>query len=82
MWIDATDFAVTRIEAEPAKNPSMWIKRTLIHHEYEKVGDFYLPALNRTVTDVRVGGQAVLTIHYLNYKLLPTEKPADSHLKN
>lgn len=79
VWIDATDFAVTRIEAEPARNPSMWIKRTLIHHKYEKVGEFYLPVLNRTVTDVRVGGQAVLTIRYLDYKLLPTEKPTDSH---
>ena len=70
VWIDATDFAVTRIEAEPAKNPSMWIKRTLIHHQYEKVGEFYLPVFNRTVTDVRMGGQAVLTIRYLDYKFL------------
>jgi hypothetical protein len=69
VWIDATDFAVTRIDAEPAKNPSMWIKRTVIHHEYEKAGEFYLPALNRTVTDVRMGGQAVLTIRYQDYKL-------------
>ncbi len=69
VWIDALDFAVKRIEAEPAKNPSMWIKRTVIHQEYEKVGEFYLPALNQTVTDVRLGGQAVLTIHYVDYKV-------------
>ena len=24
IWVDATDFAVMRIEAEPAKNPSFW----------------------------------------------------------
>ena len=24
IWIDSQDFAVTRIEAEPAKNPSFW----------------------------------------------------------
>ncbi len=69
IWIDSQDFAVTRIEAEPAKNPSYWTKRSLIHHQYEKIGEFYFPALNRTVTDARLGGTAVLTIHYRDYKL-------------
>jgi hypothetical protein len=69
IWIDSQDFAVTRIEAEPAKNPSYWTKRSLIHHQYEKIGEFYFPALNRTVTDARLGGTAVLTIHYQDYKL-------------
>jgi hypothetical protein len=77
VWIDATDFAVTRIEAQPAKNPSFWTKRTVIDHEYQKVGGFYLPALNRTVTDVRLGGNAVLTIRYQDYKLSAAENVAD-----
>jgi hypothetical protein len=74
VWIDATDFAVTRIEAQPGKNPSFWMKRTLIDHEYQKVDGFYLPALNRTVTDVRLGGKAVLTIRYGDYKLSAAKK--------
>lgn len=69
IWIDAQDFAVTRIEAEPAKNPSFWIKRTVVHHQYEKIGEFYLPVLNHTVSDTRLGGKAVLTIRYLDYQL-------------
>lgn len=69
IWIDAQDFAVTRIDAEPARNPSFWTKRSRIHHRYQKIGDFYLPALNETVTDVRMGGTAVLTIRYHDYKL-------------
>ena len=77
VWIDAIDFAVTRIEAQPGKNPSFWTKRTVIDHEYQKVGGFYLPALNRTVTDVRLGGQAVLTIRYQDYKLSAAENVAD-----
>jgi hypothetical protein len=77
VWIDATDFAVTRIEAQPAKNPSFWTKRTLIDHEYQNVDGFYLPALNRTVTDVRLGGKAVLTIRYQDYKLSAAENVAD-----
>jgi hypothetical protein len=69
IWVDSQDFAVTRIEAEPAKNPSFWTIRSQIHHQYQKIGEFYLPALNQTVTDVRLGGKAVLTIRYLDYKL-------------
>lgn len=69
IWIDSQDFAVTHIEAEPAQNPSFWTLRSLIHHQYEKVGEFYLPALNQTVTDVRMGGKATLKIQYFDYKV-------------
>ena len=27
IWLDSDDFAVCRIEAEPAKNPSFWIRK-------------------------------------------------------
>ena len=53
IWVDGRDFAVCRIEAEPAKNPSFWIKKTEIHHSYLKVGDFWLPAENQSVSMVR-----------------------------
>jgi len=33
VWVDGTDFAVTRIEGEPAQNPSFWPKKSEIHHE-------------------------------------------------
>lgn len=69
VWIDAKDFAVVRIEAEPGKNPSMWIKKTEISHTYSKVGDFWLPAENRTISSIRLGGTATLTIEYQNYRI-------------
>jgi outer membrane lipoprotein-sorting protein len=71
IWVDAKDFAVTHVEAHPAVNPSFWISGTDIEHRYEKVGDFWLPLSNRSVTKVRIGGQAVLTINYSDYKLNP-----------
>ncbi len=71
VWVDAQDFAVTHVEAHPAVNPSFWISGTDIEHSYEKVGDFWLPLSNRSVTKVRIGGQAVLTINYGEYKLNP-----------
>jgi hypothetical protein len=43
VWVDADDFAVVRLEAEPAKNPSFWTKDSLIEQSYVKVSDFWLP---------------------------------------
>jgi hypothetical protein len=69
IWIDSQDFAVTRIEAAPARNPSYWTLQSQIRHWYQKIGEFYLPVLNRTTTEIRFGGKAVLTIEYLDYEL-------------
>jgi len=70
IWVDSRDFAVCRIEAEPSKNPSFWIKKTDIHHSYLKIGDFWLPSENKSVSVVRGGGRAVLTIKYQDYEIL------------
>jgi hypothetical protein len=70
IWVDSRDFAVCRIEAEPSKNPSFWIKKTAIHHSYLKIGDFWLPSENESVSAIRGGGRAVLTIKYQNYEIL------------
>jgi hypothetical protein len=69
IWIDEKDFAVCRIEAEPAKNPSMWITKTEIHHRYHKFEDFWLPVENQSVSNLRLGGRATLTITYQNYEI-------------
>ena len=69
VWVDSNDFAVTRIEAEPARSPSMWIKKAEIKHKYEKVGDFWLPEENRTDSLIRLGGRALLSIDYRAYKI-------------
>ena len=70
IWVDSKDFAVVRIEGEPAKNPSMWIKKTAIAHRYVKVDDFWLPAENHTESVIRLGGKAILSIEYRDYKII------------
>jgi hypothetical protein len=71
IWIDAQDFAVVRIEAAPAKNPSFWTKESRIEQAYAKVGGFWLPVLNRSSSTIRLGGHAELTINYENYQITP-----------
>jgi hypothetical protein len=71
IWVDADDFAVTRIEAEPAKNPSFWVKNTQIEQIYGKVDRFWLPVSNHSVSAVRLGGHADFSIEYKDYQLSP-----------
>jgi hypothetical protein len=71
IWVDAADFAVVKMETEPAKNPSFWISRTQIHSTSTKTGGFWLPEKLRSETRVRVGGTAVLTIDYGSYEVVP-----------
>lgn len=69
IWVDPTDFAVTKMEGEPAKNPSFWISRTKIEYTWAKIGEFWLPAHNQSITQVRLGGSAVLNIDYSDYQI-------------
>jgi hypothetical protein len=69
IWVDATEFALLKIEAEPAKNPSFWITHTRIHETFAKTGDFWLPERNRSETKVRIGGTAVFMIDYGSYQV-------------
>ncbi|HWJ47401.1 MAG TPA: hypothetical protein VNS62_07100 [Candidatus Udaeobacter sp.] len=80
IWVDAKDFAVVRIEGEPGKNPSMWIKKTGIAHRYVKVDDFWLPAENHTESFIRLGGKATLSIEYQDYKIIKAT-PVDAARK-
>ena len=77
IWVNDKDFAVCRIEAEPAKNPSFWIKKTEIHHSYVKVGDFWFPTENKSVSRVRLDGHATLTIKYGDY-VIQTARPLET----
>src|SRR5882762_4960333 len=78
VWVDASDFAVTRIDAEPAQNPSFWTKKSEIHHEYMKVQDFWLPRRNESISYIRLGGRATLTIEYDNYRVIDSRESRNS----
>jgi hypothetical protein len=71
LWVNAKDFAVTRVEGQPAVNPSWWTERTDFQRSYRKIGDFWLPDSNESTTKVRVFGTAVLTIAYGDYQITP-----------
>jgi hypothetical protein len=67
IWVDADDYAIVRIEGEPAKTPSFWIKSTHFIHTYQKNGMFWLPSSDHSVTDARIVGATELKIEYFDY---------------
>jgi hypothetical protein len=69
IWVDDVQFAIVRMQGEPAKNPSFWIKGTQIETVYTNVNDFWLPAHNHSVTTVRLGGRADFNIEYKDYRI-------------
>ena len=69
IWVDAKDFAITRVEGQPEVNPSWWTLRTDFKRSYQKIGEFWLPESNESETKVRIFGTAVLTITYKDYQI-------------
>ncbi|MGA8087480.1 MAG: hypothetical protein WCA10_09250 [Terracidiphilus sp.] len=69
IWVDAADFAVAKMEVQPAKSPSFWISRTMIHHTNHLTNGFWLPEQNQSETKVRIGGTATMSIDYQSYRI-------------
>ena len=78
VWIDAADFAMVKLVATPAKNPSFWISRTVIRFSNEKIGEFWLPRRSESETKVRIGGTARLVIDYGEYDITKSEASSDA----
>ncbi len=72
IWVQSTDFAIVRIDAEPVETPSFWVKNGLFRTEYSKVGDFWFPTRMISNSHIRLGGDATLTIQYGPYHILST----------
>ncbi|HUJ39105.1 MAG TPA: hypothetical protein VLW54_01055 [Candidatus Acidoferrales bacterium] len=73
VWIEGRDFAVARIEGEPAKNPSRWTKQSDFTHQYQCLDGFWLPAKNDTLTQLHLLGRSHLTIDYTDYQVTRAE---------
>lgn len=79
IWVDATDYAIERIEGSPARNPSFWTKSVHFVHTYQKVGDLWLAASTKSVTDVRIFGTAELWISDFDYS--PVDPRSEAMLR-
>jgi outer membrane lipoprotein-sorting protein len=75
IWVDAEDFALVRVEGEPARNPSFWTRKIHFVHQFRKDGSYWFPVSTQSVTEARIFGSTNVTIGYFDYKpnsALPT----------
>lgn len=77
VWVSEDDYAVVRIQGEPAKSPSWWINRASFESMYLRRGDVWLPAKNVSSSHVRIGGEAKLTIEYGAYPVVAQRRPEE-----
>ena len=84
VWVSEDDFAIVRIQGEPAKNPSFWINRASFESLYTRRGNVWLPLRNVSSSHVRIGGEATLTIEYGAYPVVTERamKPTVQHAAN
>jgi outer membrane lipoprotein-sorting protein len=83
IWVDAEDYAVARVEGQPAKNPSFWTRSVHFVQQYRKEGPFWFPANTTSVTEAMIFGTTDVTIRYFDYQpacgTAAAEKPMEAH---
>jgi hypothetical protein len=67
--IHAAGFAVVKITGQPAQNRSFWTERVDFVRRYQKVGEFWLPLKDESITQVRIVGKNTLTIDHHRYEI-------------
>lgn len=70
IYVDKQDLAIARIEGEVSKSPSFWITRILFVREFQKIGEFWLPAGVTSVAHVRIFGPTDTKVSVIDYQLI------------
>jgi hypothetical protein len=68
VWVDAEDYAVVKAEGRPSKKPSFWTNSVNYVQTYEKTGEFWMAASNRSITEAKIFGKADLVIRHSDYQ--------------
>lgn len=62
LWINPNDYGIERIQGRINDVPSFWVTHAEFDYYSQKLGDFWLPDISRTVAHLRWFGHALLTI--------------------
>ncbi|MGA2041713.1 MAG: hypothetical protein ABSH42_20720 [Bryobacteraceae bacterium] len=71
IWVDAQDYAVVRVVGSPSKKPSFWTNAVSFVQTFEKNGEYWMAASNRSITNAKVFGEANLVIRHFGYQFRP-----------
>ena len=71
IWVNASDYAIVRVEGQPAKNPSFWVRSVHFVHTYQRVHEFWFASSTRTTSHILIFGDSELSIDNTEYALNP-----------
>ena len=80
MWVDARNYNVHRIEGNPVKSPSWWIRDLHILMSFANVDGMWLHIATHAVADVRFKGKYVMESRDLEYRAV--EQTASERHRN
>jgi hypothetical protein len=69
IWVDKNTYLPQRIEGEPVKPPSWWLRRLRIELSYGEVGGMWLQTALEATAIVRVLGPYTMVSHDVKYQL-------------
>lgn len=72
IWIDQDSYRIMRMDGEPAKSPSFWVKEVHIVLEFGEVAGMWLQTDAQAMARLRFGGEYRIVSQNLNYDVART----------
>lgn len=69
IWVNTDDYGIVRMAGKPARPLSFWLTRAEFVRQYQKVGDFWFPAEDETLAQMRFYGKKTLIVKYADYQV-------------
>lgn len=80
IWVDAADYRIHRIEGNPVKSPSWWIRDLHILMTFASVDGMWLHTFTYAVAEVRFKGKYVMESRDVEYR--DAAQTASKHRRN
>ncbi len=68
VWVDVDSYLLRRLEGEPAKSSSWWLRNVRIAFTYSGVAGMWLQTASEYTTNVRIFGQYAMTSRDVGYE--------------
>ncbi|HWY68515.1 MAG TPA: hypothetical protein VNX88_07600 [Terriglobales bacterium] len=72
IWVDQGSYRILRIEGDPVKSPSFWVKDVHVVIDYAEVAGMWLQTQTQAMAHLRFGGEYKIISHDLNYDVAQT----------
>ena len=69
IWVDADNYLIHRVEGEPVKSSSWWLRDVRIVLLFSYVGEMWMQTSSESTANVRIVGQYKMTSQDVSYKI-------------